>query len=251
MKSRYNQGDDSYINCPFSKEEYLNFYRELINAKRAPLHDFDKCYFEGCLPIEVIASRGEDTLRYGPLKPKGLENDGKEYYAVVQLRQDDLIGSLYNMVGFQTNLTYSEQKRVFSLIPGLENAKFVRYGLMHRNSYIYAPKILTESLELKANNDIYIAGQLSGVEGYVESAASGLLAAYYLYMKIKGIDYKNISFYTVLGSLIRYISRTGINNFQPMNANFGIVYKANKDPKEQVISRSLEEIEKFKSQIDE
>ena len=251
MKSRYNQGDDSYINCPFSKEEYLNFYRELINAKRAPLHDFDKCYFEGCLPIEVIASRGEDTLRYGPLKPKGLENDGKEYYAVVQLRQDDLIGSLYNMVGFQTNLTYSEQKRVFSLIPGLENAKFVRYGLMHRNSYIYAPKILTESLELKANKDVYIAGQLSGVEGYVESAASGLLAAYYLYMKIKGIDYKNISFYTVLGSLIRYISRTGINNFQPMNANFGIVYKANKDPKEQVISRSLEEIEKFKSQIDE
>ena len=250
-KSRYEQSDDSYINCPLNKEEYLNFYHELINAKKAPLHDFDKCYFEGCLPVEVIASRGEDTLRYGPLKPKGLEYNGKEFYAVVQLRQDDLIGSLYNMVGFQTNLTFGEQKRVFSMIPGLENAKFVRYGLMHRNSYIYAPKILSESLELKANNDIYIAGQLSGVEGYVESAASGLLAAYYLYMKIKGIKYNTISFYTVLGSLIRYISRTGINNFQPMNANFGIVYKANKDPKEQVIARSLDEVLKFKNQIND
>lgn len=248
-KSRYNQGDDSYINCPFTKDQYVKFYNELINAKKAPLHEFDKNYFEGCLPLEVIASRGIDTLRFGPLKPKGLEHDGQEYYAVAQLRQDDLIGSLYNLVGFQTNLTFGEQKRVFSLIPGLENAKFVRYGLMHRNSYIYAPKILTESLELKCNKDIYIAGQLSGVEGYVESAASGLLAAYYLYMKIKQIDYKNLSFYTVLGSLIRYISRTGINNFQPMNANFGIVYKANKDPKDEVIKRSLEEIKKFKAQL--
>ena len=238
-----------------NKEQYEKFYDILTHAPKIEQHDFEKGakFFESCLPIEVLASRGVDTLRFGPMKPVGLidKRTGEKNYAVVQLRQDNSAKTLFNLVGFQTNLTYSEQKRVFSLIPGLENAKFVRYGLMHRNSYIYAPKILTESLELKANNDIYIAGQLSGVEGYVESAASGLLAAYYLYMKIKGIAYKNISFYTVLGSLIRYISRTGINNFQPMNANFGIVYKANKDPKEQVISRSLEEIEKFKSQIDE
>lgn len=248
IKSRYDQDDGSYINCPMTKDEYLHFYNELLNAKKAPLHDFDRMYFEGCLPVEIIASRGEDTLRYGPLKPKGLEHDGKEFYAVVQLRQDDLIGNLYNMVGFQTNLTYPEQKRVFSLIPGLENAKFVRYGLMHRNSYIYAPKILTDFLEMKSNKNIYIAGQLSGVEGYVESAATGLLAAIYLYAKIKNIEIKSLSFYSVLGSLVRYISHTGINNFQPMNANFGIVYKG-KDDKEKVIERSMKAINDLKQQI--
>ncbi|MBR1581785.1 MAG: methylenetetrahydrofolate--tRNA-(uracil(54)-C(5))-methyltransferase (FADH(2)-oxidizing) TrmFO [Bacilli bacterium] len=250
-KSRYNQGDDSYINCPMTKEEYLNFYNELINAKLATLHAFDTKYFEGCLPIEVIASRGVDTLRYGPLKPKGLEHDGNEYYAVVQLRQDDLIGNFYNMVGFQTNLTYPEQKRVFSLIPGLENAKFVRYGLMHRNSYIYAPRILTDYLNLKVNENVYIAGQLSGVEGYVESAASGLLAAYYVYFRLKNIEFKPISFFTVLGALIRYITKTGINTFSPMNANFGIIYRGNVDKKEVVIERSLKEVKKFISQLDE
>ena len=156
MKSRYNQGDDSYIDCPMNKEEYLNFYNELINAKKADLHSFDTDYFEGCLPIEVIASRGVDTLRYGPLKPKGLEHNGDEFYAVVQLRQDDFAGNLYNLVGFQTNLTYGEQKRVFSLIPGLENAKYYRYGLMHRNSYIYAPKVLDDYLRLKNNKNVFI-----------------------------------------------------------------------------------------------
>lgn len=251
FKSRYEQGDNSYINCPFNKEEYLRFYNELINAKKAPLHEFDTQYFEGCLPIEVMAARGVDTLRFGPLKPKGLENNGSEYYAVVQLRQDDLIGNFYNIVGFQTNLLYSEQKRVFSMIPGLENAKFIRYGLMHRNSYICAPKVLNEDFSLKANKNIYIAGQLSGVEGYVESAASGLLAAYYIYLRITNKPYKTLSFYSVLGALARYISKTGINNFSPMNANFGIIYRANFDDKDVVISRALKSIDCFVNQINE
>ena len=248
FKSRYNQGDDSYIDCPMNKEEYLKFYNELINAKKAPLHSFDTNYFEGCLPIEVIASRGVDTLRYGPLKPVGLENNGESYYAVVQLRQDDLIGNFYNIVGFQTNLTYPEQKRVFSLIPGLENAKFLRYGLMHRNSYIYAPKVLDDFLRLKNNKNIFIAGQLSGVEGYVESAATGLLVGYYIDFLLQNKNIKQLSFYSVLGSLVRYITHTGINNFSPMNANFGIVYRANKDSKDVVIKRALDAIKEFKNQ---
>ena len=248
MKSRYNQGDDSYIDCPMNKEEYLNFYNELINAKKADLHSFDTDYFEGCLPIEVIASRGVDTLRYGPLKPKGLEHNGEEFYAVVQLRQDDFAGNLYNLVGFQTNLTYGEQKRVFSLIPGLENAKYYRYGLMHRNSYIYAPKVLDDYLRLKNNKNVFIAGQLSGVEGYVESAATGLLVAYYLDAIIQEKPIKTLSFYSILGALVRYITHTGINNFSPMNANFGIVYKGTKDPKDVVIARALKAIDDFKNQ---
>lgn len=248
FKSRYNQGDDSYIDCPMNKEEYLKFYNELLNAKKAPLNSFDTNYFEGCLPIEVIASRGVDTLRYGPLKPVGLENNGESYYAVVQLRQDDLIGNFYNIVGFQTNLTYPEQKRVFSLIPGLENAKFVRYGLMHRNSYIYAPKVLDDFLRLKNNKNIFIAGQLSGVEGYVESAATGLLVGYYIDFLLQNKNIKQLSFYSVLGSLVRYITHTGINNFSPMNANFGIVYRANKDSKDVVIKRALDAIKEFKNQ---
>lgn len=245
IKSRYDQDEGSYINCGFEKEEYLTFYNELINAKKASLHDFDTEYFEGCLPVEVLASRGVHTLRFGPLKPVGLENNGHEYYAVAQLRQDDLIGEFYNLVGFQTNLTFKEQERVFKLIPGLEDAKFARFGLMHRNSYIYAPKILNEDLTLKSNKDIYIAGQLSGVEGYVESAASGLLAAIYLDLRLKNKEFKPLSYNTVLGALIRYITHTGINNFQPMNANFGIIYKANKTDKKIVIEKSLKEIEKF------
>ena len=196
----------------------------------------------------MIASRGVDTLRYGPLKPVGLENNGESYYAVVQLRQDDLIGNFYNIVGFQTNLTYPEQKRVFSLIPGLENAKFVRYGLMHRNSYIYAPKVLDDFLRLKNNKNIFIAGQLSGVEGYVESAATGLLVGYYIDFLLQNKNIKQLSFYSVLGSLVRYITHTGINNFSPMNANFGIVYRANKDSKDVVIKRALDAIKEFKNQ---
>ena len=250
IKGRYEQKEEGYINCPMNKDEYLRFYNELINAKKAPLHEFDTKYFEGCLPVEVIASRGVDTLRFGPLKPKGLERDGEEFYAVVQLRQDDLIGDFFNMVGFQTNLTYGEQKRVFSLIPGLENAKFARYGLMHRNSYVFAPKVLNSDLSMKKAENVFICGQLCGVEGYVESAASGLLAAYYLDLRLQNKPFKELSFYSILGALIRYITHTGANNFSPMNANFGIVYKANKDSKENVRKRALESIEVFKKYQD-
>lgn len=249
FKSRYDKGEGTYICSGMEKDEYVKFVNELISAKKAKLHTFDTQYFESCLPIEVMASRGIDTLRYGPLKAVGLDNNGHEYYAVVQLRQDDLIGDFYNLVGFQTNLTYPEQKRVFSLIPGLENAKFVRYGLMHRNSYVYAPKILNDDLSLKCNQNIYIAGQLSGVEGYVESAASGLLAAYYIYLRLKKISYKKVGFCSVLGALVRYITHTGINNFAPMNANFGIIYRANVDKKELVIERALNDIKTFISQV--
>lgn len=250
-KSRYDHVDDSYINCPFNKEEYDNFIEELLNAKKAILHEFDTHYFESCLPIEIIASRGKETLRFGPMKPVGLEKDGKLPYAVIQLRQDNLIGDLYNMVGFQTNLTYSEQKRIFQMIPGLKNAEFVRYGLMHRNSYIYAPKIIDDELKIKKHENVYISGQLSGVEGYVESAATGLLSAYYCYLNIKKIPHKLLSFNSVLGALVRYISHTGINNFQPMNANFGIIYRANVLPKEQVINNALSGVKDFVKQIHE
>lgn len=251
FQSRYEENnDDTYINFPLNKEEYDVFYNELINAKKALLHDFDTQYFESCLPIEVIASRGYKTLLHGPLKPVGF-NFKEMPYAVVQLRKDDLIGEFYNIVGFQTNLTYPEQKRVFSLIPGLKNAKFVRYGLMHRNSYIYAPKVLDDYSRLKINKNIYIAGQLSGVEGYVESAASGLLVGYYVYAQILNKEIKPLSFNTCLGALLRYITHTGMNNFSPMNANFGIIYKANSMDKGEVLTRSLKDIENFKKQFNE
>ena len=186
FKSRYSQGDDSYLNCPFTREEYALFYNELINAKTAKVSSFDTNYFSGCMPIEVMAKKGFDTLRFGPLKPRGLEKDkASRPFAVVQLRQEDINATLYNLVGFQTNLTYSEQERVFRLIPGLENAKFVRFGLMHRNTYINSPASLNSDLSLIANNDIFIAGQLSGVEGYVESAASGLLVAINVLNRLK------------------------------------------------------------------
>lgn len=242
-KSRYDQGDDSYINCPFTKEEYDIFYNELINAQRATLHDFDKV-FEGCMPIEVMALRGEKTLRFGPLKPKGLEYNGNKPYAVLQLRQDNVSASLYNMVGFQTNLTYGEQKRVFSLIPGLKNAKFVRYGLMHRNSYICAPKFLNSDFSIKGHENIYIVGQLSGVEGYVESAASGLLCAVYLDRKLKGKEFNKIPDTTMMGSIVNYITHASVKNFAPMNANFGIMLNITKD-KNEVASRSIESLKEW------
>ena len=203
-KSRYDQGDDSYINCPFTKEQYDIFYNELINGQIASLHEFDKV-FEGCMPIEVMAKRGEKTLRFGPLKPKGLEYNGNKPYAVLQLRQDNVSATLYNMVGFQTNLTYAEQKRIFSLIPGLENAKFVRYGLMHRNTFICAPKHLNPDFSLKEYPDVYVVGQLSGVEGYVESAMSGLLCAVHLVRKLEGKEFKKMPNETMMGSLVNYI----------------------------------------------
>ncbi len=243
-KSRYDQGDDSYINCPFNKEQYELFYQELINGKRAKLHEFDKV-FEACMPIEVMALRGEKTLRFGPLKPKGLEHDGIKPYAVLQLRQDNVSGSLYNMVGFQTNLTYPEQKRIFRMIPGLENAEFVRYGLMHRNTYICAPKFLNRDFSLKNHEDIFIVGQLSGVEGYVESAMSGLLCAIYLDLKLKGKDYSYVPCETMMGSISNYICSCNVKNFAPMNANFGIMLNLLKD-RNQMASRSLEALKKWK-----
>ena len=249
-KSRYDQGDDSYINCPFSKEEYELFYHELVNAQVAKIHEFDKAYFEGCMPIEVMAKRGIDTLRYGPLKPKGLQMmDRPKAYAVLQLRQDNLIGDLYNMVGFQTNLTYPEQKRVFSLIPGLKNAKFVRYGLMHRNSYICSPLALSVDLSLKVNNNVFVTGQLSGVEGYVESSAIGILSAIFIDLKMRDKQFIAPPTSTILGSLYNYIINANPKDFAPMNANFGILYNASKMNREQCIEQSLSDIKKYYDEV--
>lgn len=251
-KSRYDQGDDSYINCPFSKEEYDLFYHELVNAELANIHEFDKHYFEGCMPIEVLAKRGYDTMRYGPLKPKGLQMlDRPKAYAVVQLRQDNLANDLYNIVGFQTNLTYKEQKRVFRLIPGLKNAEFVRYGLMHRNTFICSPKALNDDLSLKNNPDVFIAGQLSGVEGYVESAAMGILAAIFASNKLENKKQQLPPLTTIIGSLRNYIVHADPKGFSPMNANFGILYGANKYNREECIQKSLTDIKLYWSKINE
>ncbi len=248
-KSRYDEGDDSYINCAMNKEEYDIFFNELINAQTVPLHDFDGNFFEACMPIEAMARRGEKTLRYGPLKPMGLRRTPDDRpYAVIQLRQDNVSASLYNIVGFQTNLTYPEQKRVFSLIPGLENAVFVRYGLMHRNTYLCAPIVLNENLSLKQDNRIFIAGQLSGVEGYVESAATGLLAAIYLEQLLNDKEIILIPKETMLGALVFYITHCAAKNFSPMNANFGIMNNITKD-RLLVANRSLEHLENWKGKI--
>ena len=245
-KSRYDQSDDSYINCPFSKEQYDKFYNELINAELAHVHDFDKNYFEGCMPIEVLAKRGYDTMRYGPLKPKGLQMmDREKAFAVVQLRQDNIANDLYNIVGFQTNLTYPEQKRVFRMIPGLENAEFVRYGLMHRNTYICSPIALNDDLSLKKRPDTFIAGQLSGVEGYVESAAMGILAAIFLDHKIQNKAAEMPPINTIIGSLRNYITHASKDNFSPMNANFGIIFGASKHNREETIETAIREITKW------
>lgn len=229
FKSRYEQGDNSYLNCPFTKEEYESFYHELINAELAPLHEFDKRFFNACMPVEVMAKSGIETLRHGPLKPRGLRKTPTDKpYAVVQLRQDNVSGSLYNLVGFQTNLTYSEQRRVFRMIPGLENADFVRYGLMHRNTYVNAPLVLNHDLSLKVNPSIYIAGQLSGVEGYVESAATGLVAALNIVQRLKGLGPIDFTTKTMVGCLLNYLSHANPLDFAPMNANFGILPGSNK-----------------------
>ena len=218
--SRYGKGEGKYLNIPMSKEQYEKFNNELINAQRAILHDFD--HFEGCLPLEVMAKRGPMTLRYGPLKTVGL-NSPPDTFAVVQLRQDDVAGSLYSPVGFQTNLTFPEQKRVFGLIPGLENAKYARFGLMHRNTYVNAPSCLDRTLRLKNDPNIYIAGQLSGVEGYCESAAMGILAACYVYQRLSNDKVEYIPVNTLMGSLANYLVMSSPNHFAPMNATFGII----------------------------
>ncbi len=250
------EGKGDYINLPMKKEEYYNFYKELINAKEATRHEFDKIQlFEGCMPIEYMAKRGEKTLTFGPLKPVGLDNPktGEKNYAVVQLRAENEDKTLYNLVGFQTSLSFKEQARVFKMIPGLENAVFSRYGVMHRNSYINGGKLLDNNYSLKSNNNIYFAGQISGVEGYVESAASGLSVAYFIINRLKG---KRFEFpqTTMLGSLAKYIS-TENKNYQPMNANFGILKSLDikiKDKKEKynmLASRALKEIEELKNSI--
>ena len=224
-KDRLKKQDASYINLPMSREEYEKFYNELLNAEVVTLHDFEKKeIFEGCMPIEIMAKRGAETLRFGPLKPVGFDDPriAKRPYAIVQLRQDDKEGTIYNLVGFQTNLKFGEQKRVFSLIPGLENAEFVKYGVMHRNTYINSTKLLDETYNLKDNNNIFFAGQITGVEGYVESISSGMVAALNAVAKYKNKDKLIFSKETVIGALANYIS-TENKNFQPMNANFGIL----------------------------
>ena len=217
--------DKSYINLPMNKEEYENFYNELINAQVVELHQFEKReIFEGCMPVEVMAKRGIDTLRYGPLKPMGFTDPRTGYrpYALVQLRQDNKEASIYNIVGFQTNLKFGEQKRVFSMIPGLENAEFMKYGVMHRNTFINSTKLLDETYNLKNNNNIYFAGQITGVEGYVESISSGLVAGINAVRKLENKEKAEFSEYTMIGALANYISTTN-DKFQPMNANFGIL----------------------------
>lgn len=247
---RYGKGDSSYINLPMNKEEYEAFYEALVNAEIVTLHDFEKReIFEGCMPIEVMAKRGTDTIRFGPLKPVGFTDPrtNKRPYAIVQLRQDNSEGTLYNMVGFQTNLKFGEQKRVFSMIPGLENADFVRYGVMHRNTYLNSPKILNNTYQLKINSNIYFAGQITGVEGYVESISSGLVAGKNAVNQLLGKGSITYPKETVIGALADYIS-TPKEQFSPMNANFGILPELSekiKDKKERyqkLADRALEKI---------
>ena len=249
---RYGKGTGDYINCPLTKEEYYSFVDELLKAERAHLHEFEKGeIFEGCMPIEVMASRGVDTLRYGTLKPVGLfGEDGKRPYAVLQLRKENEAGTAYNLVGFQTNLKFAEQKRVFSMIPALKNAEFLRYGVMHRNTYIHSPSVLNRDFSFKNNRRIFFAGQITGVEGYVESAASGLLCAIAIFDEITGNKPRTFSDRTVCGALQTHISSPN-KDFQPMNANFGILEPLSvriKDKKERyktLALRAIEEIEEI------
>jgi len=223
--SRYGRGDD-YLNCPMTMEEYDRFWEALVEGEVVPLKEFeDEKVFEGCMPIEIMAKRGKNTLLFGPLKPVGLPHPatGKEPYAVVQLRQDNREGTLYNIVGFQTHLKFGEQKRIFSLIPGLENAEFVRYGVMHRNTYLHSPGVLNHYYQVKNSPHIFFAGQITGVEGYVESAASGLLAGLSLAMILQGKNVPDFTRETAIGALGHYIAEASTKDFQPMNINFGIM----------------------------
>ncbi len=227
--SRYGKGEASYINCPFTEEEYERFYKALITAEEAELKDFDKAgqltVFEGCMPVEVMAKRGHDTLLFGPMKPVGITvpQTGKEAYAIVQLRQENAEKSMYNIVGFQTHLKFPEQKRVFGMIPGLENAEFLRYGVMHRNTFMNSPKLLDSTYMMRSRPGLYFAGQMTGVEGYVESASSGLVAGLNAARFALGLEPVMFARESIIGSLAAYISDEGVVNFQPMNANFGLV----------------------------
>lgn len=244
-QSRYDRGgEDDYINCPLDKAQYEEFYEALINAESAELHSFDKRkdVYEGCMPIEVLASRGKDAMRYGPLKPVGLTNPktGHRPWANLQLRKENKDGTMYNLVGFQTNLKFSEQKRVFSMFPALENAEFVRYGVMHRNTFLNSPKLLSQDFSLKKQPNIYFAGQISGVEGYMESASSGILAGFNAARKLFGEEPLKLPKITMLGALSQYICDESVKNFQPMGAAFGIV-----DPLEEKIRDKRERYEKL------
>ena len=227
--ARYGRGEeDDYLNCPFTREEYERFYEALIHAETAPLQEFDRRDFkvyEGCMPVEVMARRGPDTLRYGPLKPVGLTDPrtGRRPWAVVQLRRENTAGSCYNLVGFQTNLKFPEQRRVFSLIPGLEQAEFLRYGVMHRNSFLQSPRLLREDLSARARPELFFAGQLTGVEGYMESAASGILAGKNLARRLKGLAPLVLPPECMIGALVRYITNPAVEDFQPMGANMGLL----------------------------
>ncbi|MCR5122143.1 MAG: methylenetetrahydrofolate--tRNA-(uracil(54)-C(5))-methyltransferase (FADH(2)-oxidizing) TrmFO [Ruminococcus sp.] len=229
--SRYGRGKADYINCPMEKDEYERFHEELVHAESAPLHEFDgnekdgfKVY-EGCMPVEVLAKRGADTMRYGPLKPVGIRHPvtDKKYYAVVQLRAENAGGTMYNIVGFQTNLKFGEQKRVFSMIPGLENAEFLRYGVMHRNTFINSPKLMTARFSMRERPELYFAGQMTGVEGYIESAASGILAGLNTARDVKDLPPAILPETTMLGALANYISDETVTDFQPMGSNMGVL----------------------------
>ncbi|MEG0519642.1 MAG: methylenetetrahydrofolate--tRNA-(uracil(54)-C(5))-methyltransferase (FADH(2)-oxidizing) TrmFO [Erysipelotrichaceae bacterium] len=252
FKSRYDKGEASYINCPMNQEQFHHFYEELIHAKTADLHEFeDEKYFEGCMPFEEMARRGEQTLLFGPMKPVGLETpDGKRPYAVVQLRQDNAIGSLYNIVGFQTHLTWGEQKRILSLIPGLENVSIVRYGVMHRNTFLCAPKVLRSTYQSVQRDDLFFAGQMCGVEGYVESSASGLLAGLNMARYLEGKECLSLPNTCVIGSMAYYITHANPKHFQPMNANFGIMEclekVKKKERKEAMAKQAIQVIQEYK-----
>ena len=255
--SRYGKGEAAYINCPMSKEEYLHFWTELVNSEKAETHNFEKeIFFEGCMPVEEMASRGEDTLLFGPLKPVGLENpaDGKLPYAVVQLRQDNAEGTLYNIVGFQTHLKWPEQRRVFGLIPGLENAEFVRFGVMHRNTFINSPELMRPTLQFGSNDNLLFAGQMTGVEGYVESASSGLVAGINAARICQGLEPVVFPAETAHGALCHYITTAPAKHFQPMNVNFGIMspvkerIRDKKLKKQRIAERALAVLESFKQE---
>ncbi|MGG4271285.1 FADH(2)-oxidizing methylenetetrahydrofolate--tRNA-(uracil(54)-C(5))-methyltransferase TrmFO [Bacillus anthracis] len=254
LKSRYDKGEAAYLNCPMTEEEFDRFYEALIAAETVPLKEFEKeIFFEGCMPVEVMASRGRQTLVFGPMKPVGLEDPktGKTPYAVVQLRQDDAAGTLYNIVGFQTHLKWGPQKEVLQLIPGLENAEIVRYGVMHRNTFINSPNLLRPTYQYKQRDDLFFAGQMTGVEGYVESAASGLLAGINAARLVKGEEPVVLPPVTAMGSMANYITATNAKNFQPMNANFGLFAPLEKKIKkkaernEAYATRALEMIRNF------
>ena len=252
--SRYGKGTADYINCPMTEQEYTDFWRELCSAQEAQMHGFDDAgVFEGCMPIEVMARRGVDTMRYGPMKPVGLEDPrtGIEPYAVVQLRKDNAEGTIYNIVGFQTHLKFPEQKRVFSMIPALKNAEFVRYGVMHRNTYLDSPKMLDKYYRLRSDPRVSFAGQITGVEGYVESSASGMLVGIETAREVLGLTAVDFPKQTAIGSLALYVSGGSVGNFQPMNINFGIIeplgykVKGKRNKNAEISKRSLEIIDKL------